>query len=173
MKRMKKMNNKGFSLVELIVVIAIMAILAVTLAPRLSQYVEKSRRTADNEVVNAIYTAIRLGVLDDDVLEAAQALASPDAFDLNDGTNGLYTVSGKDWSFSTDYDTGGEGDDKLLLEIREVVGEFKLKSSDAGDGTTIKVLVTDTDNISVTLDYDGDADTIDDIYTASDAAVRP
>lgn len=138
MKRMKKMNNKGFSLVELIVVIAIMAILAVTLAPRLSQYVEKSRRTADNEVVNAIYTAVRLGVLDDDVLAAAQAIASSEALNLKDADDGLYTVSGKNWSFNTAYETGGTGtgDNKLLLEIREVVGEFKLKSSDAdGDAS--------------------------------------
>ena len=31
---MKKMNNKGFSLVELIIVIAIMAVLIVVLAPQ-------------------------------------------------------------------------------------------------------------------------------------------
>ena len=44
---MKKTNNKGFSLVELIIVIAIMAILVGVLAPQYMKYVEKSRISAD------------------------------------------------------------------------------------------------------------------------------
>ena len=39
---MKKTNNKGFSLVELIIVVAIMAILIGVLAPQYIKYVEKS-----------------------------------------------------------------------------------------------------------------------------------
>lgn len=50
---MKKenMNNKGFSLVELIIVIAIMAILIVVLAPQYLKYVEKSRVSSDQTTV--------------------------------------------------------------------------------------------------------------------------
>lgn len=40
-------NNKGFSLVELIVVILIIAILAVALAPQIIRYVTQSRSAAD------------------------------------------------------------------------------------------------------------------------------
>ena len=39
----KKRNNKGFSLVELIVVILIMAVLAVALAPQVMKWVGNAR----------------------------------------------------------------------------------------------------------------------------------
>lgn len=54
---MKKTNNKGFSLVELIIVIAIMAILVGVLAPQYLKYVEKSRKSADMDQLDSFYTA--------------------------------------------------------------------------------------------------------------------
>ena len=54
---MKKMNNKGFSLVELIVVVLIMAIIAVALAPQVMKWVENSRKSTDIENYNALVEA--------------------------------------------------------------------------------------------------------------------
>lgn len=56
----KKLNNKGFSLVELIIVIAIMAVLIGVLAPQYLKYVEKSRESADLDNYRAMITAVQV-----------------------------------------------------------------------------------------------------------------
>lgn len=53
-------NNKGFSLVELIVVIAIMAILAAVAVVGVSIYIPKARQAKDRELVNDIKYAMNL-----------------------------------------------------------------------------------------------------------------
>ena len=63
---MKKMNNKGFSLVELIIVIAIMAILIAVLAPQYIKYVEKSRESADLDNWQAVLSAMQVAYADVD-----------------------------------------------------------------------------------------------------------
>ncbi len=52
-----KKNNKGFTLVELIIVIAIIAILVAVLAPQYLQYVERARETHDVQVASAYMDA--------------------------------------------------------------------------------------------------------------------
>lgn len=65
-----KKNNKGFSLVELIIVIAIMAILAGALAPALIKYINKSRRSADISNADTIRTACQTAMSDEEAMVA-------------------------------------------------------------------------------------------------------
>ena len=63
-KNDKKMNNKGFSLVELIIVIAIMAILVGALAPQFFKYLESSRQSTDIDSIATYKTAVEAAVMD-------------------------------------------------------------------------------------------------------------
>lgn len=60
-KNTLKKNNKGFSLVELIVVICIMAVLVAILAPQFMKFVGKSKVSADAQQIEEMETT--LGIL--------------------------------------------------------------------------------------------------------------
>ena len=63
-------NNKGFSLVELIIVIAIMAILVGVMAPQLIRYIEKGKVSADTQFCDTLHSAITYALMDPDVQAA-------------------------------------------------------------------------------------------------------
>lgn len=63
------MNNKGFSLVELIIVIAIMAILAGAIAPALIRYIDKSRKSNDVSSAKTIKTAVETALGNESIYE--------------------------------------------------------------------------------------------------------
>lgn len=88
---MKKenMNNKGFSLVELIIVIAIMAILIVVLAPQYLKYVEKSRVSSDQTTVVEFINAMQVLASDPDI-----SLDTGKTYTLTSDSTGKLTVSG-------------------------------------------------------------------------------
>lgn len=62
----KKMDNKGFSLVELIIVIAIMVILVAVLAPQYLRYVEKSRVATDTQTTVEFINVLQVAAADPD-----------------------------------------------------------------------------------------------------------
>lgn len=54
----KRMNNKGLSLVELVIVIAIIAILAAAISPALIRYIEKARKRIDVQSAQMVYDSV-------------------------------------------------------------------------------------------------------------------
>ncbi|WP_368187723.1 type II secretion system protein [Blautia wexlerae] len=61
----KKQDNKGFTLIELVIVVAILAILIGILAPQYTKYVEKARKAADASNMDDMVNAIKLYAADD------------------------------------------------------------------------------------------------------------
>ena len=57
-------NNRGFSLVELIVVVLIMAIIAVALAPQVMKWVHNSRTASDIQTRNTLKEQCELALTD-------------------------------------------------------------------------------------------------------------
>lgn len=101
--RKERMNNKGFSLVELIIVIAIMAILAAALAPQLMKYIEKSRVSTDATSCSSIESCVNAALANEAAYkEVAKkgtgAAATQFTFYLN------YDESAKKVKFSTEID---------------------------------------------------------------------
>ncbi len=58
-KMSKKMNNKGFTLVELIVVLVILAILAAILVPTLMGYIDKAKQEKDFSTAQSVRVAVQ------------------------------------------------------------------------------------------------------------------
>lgn len=171
----KRLNNKGFSLVELIVVIAIMAILAVTLAPKLTQYIDKARRAGDQEAITSIYTAAKLAnaefPLGDSIAAGTIVLKGTNAY--NDGTahaavQGMFmqdSATPQKLTLNSAYSVTGH-DDFIDAMIASLSG-FTLKEP-ASMATILQISTNSDGNITVTLSYDGTIGGTDDIKLSED-----
>lgn len=63
MKKITK-NNKGFSLIELIIVIAIMAVLVAIIAPNLTKYLGSSKQKTDQKNADELASQIQTSITD-------------------------------------------------------------------------------------------------------------
>ena len=63
---MKKMNNKGFTLAELLIVVAIIAVLVAIAIPIFTAQLEKSRETTDLANIRSAYSELVSGYLSGD-----------------------------------------------------------------------------------------------------------
>ena len=125
-KLLNKKNNKGFSLVELIVVVLIMGIIAVALAPQVMKWVGTARTNSDANAKKDIKSAITIAVAD--------------------AQNNGWTVPGDDieFEFSDDTTDGvpGISDDVLKTAVENVTGKDYSAKPSAGGVFTVKITAT-------------------------------
>lgn len=108
-------DNKGFSLVELIIVIAIMAVLVGVLAPAYLRYVEKSRKSADVQAVDA-------------VMSAMEAAAIDPSLNVTDGTVMKVQLTNTAKLQGTSFICQQNGN--VITELQETLGAYQLKSKE-------------------------------------------
>ena len=97
----KKMNKKGFTIVELVIVIAVIAILAAVLIPTFSGVVKKANASKALQEVKNAYTAtlandLSTAEIDDDVVyNKGEIKVVVGDFTVTISTNGEATVADK------------------------------------------------------------------------------
>ena len=131
---MKKMNNKGFSLVELIVVVAIMAVLMAVLVPTLIRNVEKTRVQKDKSAIAEIHHATELAIADEEYLTAKVSSTGSVCSASNDSV----IVANL---FDSTADSAGA---KLADEVEATVGEKVKLTSKMKNDCTVKIVYLDT-----------------------------
>lgn len=159
MKKMSQKNNKGFSLVELIVVVAIMAVLMGILVPTLVKNVEKSKKQKDASAIEEIrstmvttladptYSDIEATIVYDGTtidVDTPKSISAVKPITDTEVKTFLTAVSAdvKDWKFTS---KAYKADDEVTFVIsgqmvtvyREAEGEKAPGASGAGATTTV------------------------------------
>lgn len=147
----KKKNNKGFSLVELIVVVAIMAVLMAVLVPTLVRNVEKTRVQKDKSAIAEVRQAV------------ITAMAQEQFQDAKADSTGAKVNSGK-FTIASLFDSSDSTSKSLATEVEATIGATTVSlSSSMKSNCTVKIVEIDTRKGKCTIQVDADG-TDNDFY---------
>ena len=140
---MKKINNKGFSLVELIIVIAIMAILVGIVGTQVLPYIDKAKEAKDIQIVSTDATTAFVGCTDQ--LDSTKTYT----ITATKGASG-WTVDAKD-------DTGASSTvlRNAFVEMNEITTKAPNLQSKEGKKITKITIVCKHGNFAAKLTVDG------------------
>ena len=141
MKKFRK-NQKGFTLVELIVVLVILAILAAMLVPALLGYIDRARAGKYNEEVHSIYTAAQVVADEAYVGRTSADTSGPAAFNT-DQLKKVYSLTSPTSAYAINA-SYGSGNIHDAFTIKSLSIRFSSQ-----DGTDQNATLDDKGNISV------------------------
>lgn len=95
----KRLNNKGFSLVELAVILAVLAVLLTLLAPSLLRYVENSRMQKDDSAMDEVCHSVQLAMADSETFDEVCSYAIPNNYVTYSDSSGTYGAKFTDEEF--------------------------------------------------------------------------
>lgn len=169
-KKSKKKDNKGFTLVELVIVIAILAILVGLLAPQYTKYVEKSRKAADASNMDEMVKVVKVFAADpaNELPVADYTIKIGDGSTNNTGTS----ITSTETATTVNNQEVKKGLEALKTEMGKSIPNWestttKSKKWKNGESASIiaKVSVKEDGGTSVVYNVDG--------YTVTNTAPDP
>ena len=136
-------NNKGFSLVELIIVIAIMAILVGVMAPQLIKYIEKTNQASDVQLCDSVKTAVTTGYMDPAVAKKGETIAAG-TYTIESCCSACGTAKAEMYAAVNDIlgtPSGTKPDAYMVGKLKSKLGKSKKSISVEFDGSTFEVYV--------------------------------
>ena len=133
----KRKNNKGFSLVELIVVVAIMAVLMAVLVPTLVRNVEKTRVQKDKSAISEVREAVVLALADEEFLDAKPSNDGATATDSKITIADLFDDSDASKALADEVEATVGGDAVTLTSKMKKDCKVVIKSLDATTGKVV------------------------------------
>lgn len=133
---MNKIDNDGFSLVELIVVIAIMAVLVALIAPNLTKYLGKSKQTTDVKNTDEVKHQTMVCISD----------AQGQDIVIIDGEDGVraaeYVLQYNVTLNKVEASAGTNGESRFASLLTDVFSETDVKSSFDKNNDKIQIIIS-------------------------------
>lgn len=148
LKDRKKKDNKGFTLVELVIVVAILAILVGLLAPQYTKYVEKSRKAADVSNLEEMVKAVKVAAAD------GTSAIKADTYTITLSTNANANAKVEAKTTATNKT---EVENAIKEFINENWASTKLKSSKWTDSSDGKGVALPSISATIIIGNDGSA----------------
>lgn len=139
---MKKMNNKGFSLIELIIVIAIMAVLVAIIAPNLTKYLGKSKQQTDKTNLEEIKKQVKNCI--------SEASTDDIAVQKTDGTTATYKITGNTCTAET---TGTSDFANLISSVLDTDNNSASKAEPSKKSMAVTISGTVSGGYSVSVSF--------------------